>query len=147
MSGTPKDLSGERRWRETARRIRDEQWRIMEAAAANGGAVRICPWDKKRVWRNGQGYHHLDPIPGEFRFSLLSFMETFSWFDMDHPDWFTTDDADWDEERQTHLYRLTDAGRRALEERDRHDMEPVKGGLVEPGWQCVPIPKEEEETT
>lgn len=145
MTEAPKDLTGERWWREVARRIRDEQWKIMETAAANGGEVRICPWDEKKVWTEGRGYHRLDPIPGEFRFDLLGFMETFSWFDRAHPDWFTVDEADWDEERQTHLYRLTDAGRAALADRERYDMEPVEGGLVEPGWQTVPLPRAEME--
>ena len=136
----PKDLTGELHWRETARRIRDRQWQIMETAAANGDEVRICPWDKKR-WVPGKGDCRLEPEAGEYRFSLMGFMETFAWFDGDHPDWFTVDEADWNDERATHLYRITDAGRQALQERERYDMEPVKGGMVEPGWQAVPLPR------
>ena len=134
----PKDLSGDRHSQEVARNIRNHQWEIMETAAANGGEVRICPWNKRRFTLE-KGDHYLEPAPNEFRFCLVSFLETFSWFDGDHPDWFTVDDKDWDEERQTHLYRLTDAGRKALQERERYDMEPVKGGLVEPGWQATPL--------
>jgi len=133
----PKKLTATQ-WRQTARRIRDKQWEIMESAVANGGEVRICPWDKRR-YSYEKGDHYLEALPGEFRFCLIGFMETFSWFDRTHPDWFTVDDAEWDEERATHLYRLTDAGRAALEDRERYDMEPVEGGLVEPGWQAVPL--------
>ena len=48
---------------------------------------------------------------------------------------------EYDEKRDAWPFRLTDAGRAALQDRDRYDMEPVYGGMVEPGWTATPSPK------
>jgi len=113
-----------------ARAIRDEQWEILERAAALG-TVWICLWNKERR----------PTAADEFRFSLIGGMETWSWFSNAHPDWFSC--GDWSAERYAFPATITDAGRAALADRAAHDLEPVEGGLVEPGWQAVPLPPEE----
>ena len=53
-----------------------------------------------------------------------------------HPDWFVV--GAWDDARYAQPVHLTEAGRLALTQRARYDLEPVRGGLVEPGWEAIP---------
>ena len=123
----PKDLSGKKMWTELARKIRDHQWEMMEKME-RFGTLYIDPWNRGRR----------DQLEDEERFGLLGWMETGTWFE-DHEDWFII--GDWDEELRAWPYQITDAGRAALQDRERYDMEPVRGGLVEPGWQATPEAK------
>ena len=109
-----------------ARAIRDEQWRFMERVEELGG-VWWTPWNKSRRQQ----------LADEQRDCLLSGMERREWFDA-HPDWWAI--GEWSSEREACLIELTEAGRTALVQRHLYDMEPVTGGLVEPGWSCVPAP-------
>jgi hypothetical protein len=116
--------------RAQARNIRDYHWEIMEKIAENG-ALRVCLWDKKR----------LEQQPDEVRMGLISGMEWMNWVNR-HRGWFQISRA-YDDARDTRLMKLTEAGRRALRNRVRYDMEPVEGGLVEPGWVAVPARRKE----
>ncbi len=110
--------------RDMARRVRDYHWEIMEKIAANG-ALRVCLWDKKR----------LEEQPGEVRMGLISGMEWMNWVRR-HRNWFVVSRKH--DERDAFVMKLTTAGRQALRDRAKYDMEPVEGGLVEPGWIAVP---------
>ena len=46
--------------------------------------------------------------------------------------------GEWSEAKYAQAVTVTDAGRAALADRSAFDMEPVEGGLVEPGWVAVP---------
>ena len=109
-----------------ARRIRDFHWSFMERLAAEG-TVHVNTWNK---------YRH-EERPDELRLSLLSGMQLSEWINA-HPDWF--DIGPQNRERWTQPVSLTEAGCEALANRHLYDMEPVVGGLVEPGWQAVPAP-------
>ncbi len=54
-------------------------------------------------------------------------------------DWWVI--GDWSDQRYAAPVSLTDAGRAALANREQYDLEPVTGGLVEPGWQATPAPR------
>ena len=127
----PKDLTHdpERPWyRETARNIREFQWHMMEAMVEHG-QVWVTPWNQGRR----------PQAPDTFRFGLLDWNEHRSWFNEQHPDWF--EHGEWDNERGAAPIRLTDAGQQALQERERYDMEPMFGGMVEPGFMVTPAPR------
>ena len=66
---------------------------------------------------------------------LIDGMELVHWLKT-HPEWTTT--GDWSDERYAAPVWITEAGRTALENRHLYDMEPVEGGLVEPGWRAKP---------
>ena len=124
-------VGGKPMWREIARKIRDRQWRMMEQMEEHG-TLWVCIWNKRR----------LPTAEDEFRDGLMGWEEKQSWFTDQHPDWFVIgDDHEYDEKRDAWPFRLTDAGRAALQDRDRYDMEPVYGGMVEPGWTATPSPK------
>ena len=128
----PKMLTDEKN-RRMARGIRDRQWEVLERIAAlEPRPLFICWWDKNR--------RHPQPHPEDLKVcGLITGMELAAWL-RSHPDWTTV--GEWDEERCAHPFRITPAGREALLQRQLYDLEPVVGGLVEPGWQAVPAEKE-----
>jgi hypothetical protein len=107
-----------------ARRLRDRQWWFMERMA-RVGTLWYCPWNKCRR----------PAAPDEVRDSLLSAISLLDWIDQ-HPAWFL--EGPWDETRDAFPLQLTEAGRAALQQRERYDWEPVRGGLVAPGWEVRP---------
>lgn len=110
--------------RDMARRMRDGQWKFMERVAREG-TVHVSTWNKYR----------LEEQPNELLLSLISGMELSEWITK-HLDWFVL--GPQEKVRYTQPVSLTGAGRVALANRHLYDMEPVTGGLVEPGWQAVP---------
>lgn len=121
----PKTLR-DRGSRERARHVRDNQWRFTERCAEHE-TFWFCVWNKNRR----------DEAANEWRDALMTGMEIQDWMHR-HSDWFSV--GEWDDDRYAVPVKITDAGRSALEDRDEYDMEPVYGGMVEPGWKCVPIP-------
>ena len=107
-----------------ARRIRDAHWHFMQRVA-DLGTCWLCCWNQ----------HGFSEGPDEYRTPLLSGMPLSAWMHT-HPEWW--DIGVWDDTRHAQTVRLTDAGREALAHRGQYDMEPVTGGLVEPGWVCTP---------
>ena len=63
---------------------------------------------------------------------LINGMEMMHWLNA-HPEWITI--GEWSEERCAFPVYITDRGLNALANREQYDMEPVEGGLVEPGWK------------
>ena len=120
--------------RQMARRIRDQQWNILERIAQQDPQpLFICWWNKDR--------RHREPYPEDLKVcGLINGMELANWL-RSHPDW--TEVGEWDKERCAQPVRITDAGRQALGEREKYDLEPVMGRLVEPGWQAKPAEREE----
>jgi hypothetical protein len=110
--------------RRMARETRDAQWTLMERVA-NLGTLWFCVWNKAR----------LPQLSDEMRCGLIDGLEYLEWIDS-HSDWWIK--GKWDDARYAFPLQLTDAGRIALADRDQYDMEPVTGGLVEPGWICTP---------
>jgi len=107
-----------------ARHARDDQWRFMERVALFG-VLWWCIWNKNgRLERED-----------EERDCLISGMERQEWMQA-HSDWWIV--GEWDEERYARPVRLTAAGQFALANRHLYDMEPVTGGLIDPGWSAVP---------
>lgn len=125
MTQSPKILTS-REQRRQARWTRDRQWQFMERVAEHN-RLWFCVWNKD----------HLPEQPDEWRDGLITGMEIQEWMAR-HRDWFVI--GRWNEKRYARPIRLTDGGRAVLGNRDAHDMGPVFGGLVEPGWQCVPAP-------
>ena len=123
----PKKLRSKRD-RQMARSLRDDQWRFMERISAHG-TLWFCPWNKRR----------LDERPDELRTSLISGMHIGAWLGS-HPDWFIV--GEWNTDRDAMPVQLTEAGNDALANRNPYDMEPIEGGMVEPGWVAVPAFKE-----
>ena len=113
--------------RERARRIRDHHWSVLRKAVTFG-QVWVDPWNRSRR----------DEAPDEERFCLISGSEFFMWLEQ-HPDW--TEIGQWDAQRAAYPIRLTPAGRAAVDAPEQFDLEPVFGGLVEPGWSAVPAPR------
>jgi len=107
-----------------ARYARDEQWCFMERVALLG----VLWWC---IWNKGGRPEQDD----EKRDCLVAGMERQEWMQT-HPDWWTI--GEWDEIRYARPVRLTEEGYSALANRHLYDMEPVTGGLVEPGWSAVP---------
>lgn len=125
----PKKLTT-KHWRETARRARDEQW-VFAERAAEFGTVWACWWDKDRR-------HKGKELPRDlFVFCLIGGTEMGDWLNR-HPDWWEI--GKWDDARYAAPVHITEAGRAALANRAAYDMEPVYGGLVDPGWQAIPLP-------
>ena len=67
---------------------------------------------------------------------LIDGMEMMHWLNA-HPEWITI--GEWSEERCAFPVYITDRGLDALANREQYDMEPVEGGLVEPGWKAIPL--------
>lgn len=122
----PKRLTS-RDWRRRARSTRDAQWAFMEKIAALG-VLWFCCWNKLGK----------PELADEVRTSLFGGMALNDWM-FRHRAWFRI--GRWNEERYASPIRLKPAGRRALRQRWRYDLEPVFGGMVEPGWQAIPEPR------
>lgn len=109
--------------RAMARRMRDEQWRIADRVLALG-TLWVCWWDK--------GHRHDEHKPEDLAVcGLIDGMELLEWLSS-HPDWWII--GEWSAERYAAPVSLTETGRAALLERAKYDLEPVTGGLVQPGW-------------
>jgi len=130
----PKRLTSKRD-REMARRMRDQQWAFAEQVA-DFGTVWVCWWNKDG--------HHKTPLPDLRICGLIDGCELIEWLHS-HPDWWEI--GEWSDERYAAPVRLTDAGRVALANRNQYDMEPVTGGLCEPGWIAVPAKRAAERPT
>lgn len=126
---TPKRLT-DRNSRRLARHERDGQWEFMERVAREG-IVWICPWDKYGKHKNGDGV---------YVFGLIGANEFYHWL-ADHKNWWQH--GRWSEKRCARSIRITDAGLKALANRAQYDMEPIFGGMVEPGYVVTPWPRRE----
>jgi hypothetical protein len=114
--------------RRMARNIRDRQWEFM-ARVADLGTLWVCWWNKDR-------HHDREKAsPDLFICGLIDGCELIDWLHS-HDDWWII--GEWSEERYAAPVSLTDAGRVALAEREKYDMELVTGGMVEPGWCAMP---------
>lgn len=89
------------------------------------GTLWICPWNQRG----------LPEKEDEWRFSYMGWVTLSYWFE-EHAEWFEV--GEWDEDRYACPYRLTAGGIKGLANRQKYDMEPVRGGLVGPGWTCIP---------
>ncbi len=123
----PKRLT-DRTMRMVARRERDSQWEFMERVAREG-IVWMCPWDKYKRHKDGDGV---------YVFGLIGSNEFYHWLSS-HKDWWIR--GRWSEKRCARSIRITNAGRRALNDREQYDMEPIFGGMVEPGYVVTPWPR------
>lgn len=121
--------------RENARRERDSQWDFMERVAAlpPQQPLWVCWWNKNR-------HHDYAHIPLDLLICGLSGGMVLSEWLNSHKDWWII--GEWSDARYAAPVTLTDAGRAALANRAAYDMEPVTGGLVEPGWEAIPLPPE-----
>ena len=126
--------------RRTARRTRNRHWQVLEKIAEHD-PLWICWWDKagRHSERSLEGRWVATHPPDVEVFGLIDGMEFLDWMKV-HPDWLEI--GEWSDERYATPVRITDAGRAALTDRDKYDMEPVLGGLVEPGFEVVPAPME-----
>lgn len=116
--------------RAMARCTRDRQWEFT-GRCNNHSPLWFCVWNKARRPEEAD----------EWRDCLITGLEIQEWIER-HSDWFKV--GDWDEARYARPVWITPAGQQALIERAKYDMEPVFGGLVEPGWQCIPLPSDKE---
>jgi hypothetical protein len=108
--------------------MRDQQWEFMESVATLG-TVWVCWWNKN-------GHHdRAKHVPDLLICGLIDGTELVDWL-RSHDDWWTI--GEWSDERYASPVGLTDVGRQALENRALYDMEPVTGGLCEPGWIAIP---------
>lgn len=123
----PKRLT-DRSSRIFARRERDAEWAFMERVAREG-IVWMCPWDKYGKHKNGDGV---------YVFGLIGSTEFYHWLSS-HEDWWKR--GRWSEKRCARSIRITAAGRKALKNRHLYDMEPIFGGMVEPGYIVTPWPR------
>lgn len=128
----PKRLTDQ--WaRKGARYTRDRQWRFMERVFESR-KLWFCVWNK----------HGKPEGPDEWRDCLMSGMDILNWMGK-HPRWFLR--GKWDEQRYAFPVRLTQAGKEAMFKREQqYDMEPIHGGLVEPGYVVMPLPRKERST-
>lgn len=129
----PKRLTSKRD-RENARRARDMQWDFMDRVAAHG-TVWACWWNKNRHHEQKTLYNEAGDLAV---FCLFGGMEFLEWLNS-HKDWWQI--GDWSDERYAAPVSLTEAGKAALKEREKYDMELVTGGLVEPGFCVLPSRK------
>ena len=135
----PKRLSTKHH-REIARRVRDSQWKFMERTE-KFGTIWVCWWNKNGYHKpspaaqypDGSGYRADMLICG-----LIDGCKLAEWLNS-HSDWWVI--GEWSNERYAAPISITAAGRAALENRGLYDMEPVTGGLVEPGWTTIPNPR------
>ena len=115
--------------REIARQTRERQWRALERIAEQN-PLYVCWWNKNCQLNFDQ------PQDGDLLVcSLLEGNEILDWLNS-HRGWTTI--GDWSEERYAAPVWITDQGRDALLHREKYDLEPVRNGLVEPGWDAVP---------
>ena len=115
--------------RRSARHDRDRHWRTLELIAEHN-PLYICWWNKDR-------HHDRDTAPPDLLIcSLITGSSIAGWLRA-HLDWVTV--GDWDDRRYAAPAWITDAGREALANRHLYDMEPVQGGMIEPGWICTPL--------
>ena len=117
---------------EMARRTRNDQWALLERIAEHD-PLWVCWWDK--LGRHSQ----IEERPDDLEVcDLITTTELNRWIGESgtHPDWIKV--GSWSEERCATPVRITEAGRSALATRDQFDMEPVHGGLFQPGWVCIP---------
>lgn len=110
--------------RAQARRMRDNQWRLLERVVAQG-TLWFTPWNQDG---RAEG-------PDEKRCGLLSGVGYTAWF-ATHPDWWIL--GPWDATRAACPLSATAAGVEALAHRDRYDLEPVGIGLSDPTWTVRP---------
>jgi len=129
VSRKPKRLTS-RSDRAMARHMRDRQWEFADRVAELG-TVWVCWWNK-----NGRHDEKTAP-PDLYICGLIDGLELLEWLGS-HCDWWTI--GEWSDERYAAPVSLTDAGRKGLAEREKYDMELVRGGLVSPGWCCMPAP-------
>lgn len=135
MTVEPRELTAPED-RQMARRVRDYHWSIMEKVNQHG-TLWCCWWDKARRYmkRDGKGVMR-EHAPDDVQvFGLIAAVEFLDWTKR-HPEWWAI--GEWSDERYAAPVSLTDAGRDALTNRHLYDMEPVTGGMVEPGWQAIP---------
>ncbi len=110
--------------RRVARRVLDGHWNFIRRLARQG-IVHVCLWNK---------YGHKEGR-NEDRHGLIDGMELME-FVRQHRSWFGY--GAHDRRRKTFPMWLTASGRHALRTRaDRPQL--VLGGLVEPGYQVMPI--------
>jgi hypothetical protein len=112
--------------RRVARNVRDSQWEFMERCKAHH-PLWWCVWNKERR----------PELEDEWRSGLLDGMEILDWIES-HRTWFRV--GKWSDARYARPIRLKPAGLDALEHKEMYDMEPVRGGLVEPGYETIPLP-------
>ncbi len=139
-----------------ARRERDSQWGFMERVAREG-VVWMCPWDKHKKhgprcpgicassrfipegdeWKCARCGRVVPKIPNDrvYVFGLIGSNEFFHWLHS-HKDWWKQ--GRWSDKRCARSIRIADAGRKALRNRTKYDMEPIFGGMVEPGYAVIP---------
>ena len=116
--------------RRSARHDRNHQWDTLERIAQHN-PLWICWWDKDNRFKNRD-------VPADTKVcSLLTANTILSWLN-GHPEWTVI--GEWDDSRYAAPVWITDAGREALQNRHLYDMEPVSGGMIEPGWLCTPLP-------
>ena len=130
---TPPKRLTKRSDRKMARSVRDHQWVFM-AKVYRLGKVWFCPWNKD---------HKLDTsnLPENYEVhGLITGMQYLEWFST-HRDWWII--GRWREKKYARSIRLTEAGRKAFDERFKYDEELVTGGLVEPGWCSLPLSRAE----
>jgi hypothetical protein len=110
--------------RQIARRTLDGHWNFMRRLARQG-VVHVCIWNK---------YGHKEQR-NEYRHGLIDGLELMD-FVRQHRPWFGY--GAFDRSRNTFPMWLTPRGRSALRTcADRPQM--ILGGLVEPGYQVMPI--------
>jgi hypothetical protein len=98
---------------------------FMERVAREG-KVWMCPWDKYGRHKNGDGV---------YVFGLIGSNEFHAWL-RSHADWWIH--GRWSAKRCARSIQITDVGREALKHRQLYDMEPIHGGMVEPGFVVTP---------
>ena len=122
--------------RQTARYLRDFHWDLLEKIAQHN-PLYVCWWDKNGT-HDPKRPRNKNGLPGDLL--VLGLITSQEFFDCmrenRHTDWYTI--GDWDEERYAAPVWITDQGREALANRDRYDMEPFYGGMVEPGYFVMP---------
>lgn len=126
----PRKLAS-RQQRQMARQMRDWQWKFMEKVARLG-TLWVCWWNKDR-------HHDEENAPEDLEIcGLIDGSELLGWMNS-HRNWWRI--GKWSDKRYAAPVRLTPAGKKALKNRRKYDMEPVTGGMVEPGWQAIPAKK------
>jgi hypothetical protein len=110
--------------RQIARRVLDGHWDFVRRLARQG-VIHVCLWNK---YRHKEGRN-------EDRHGLIDGLELME-FVRQHRAWFGY--GAYDRQRNTFPMWLTERGRRAVSTHaDRPQI--VLGGLVEPGYQVMPI--------
>lgn len=111
--------------RQVARRGREMDWAFMERLAR--APVHVCLWNK----------YHKKERGNETMLCLMGGVYFMTWV-REHRSWFGH--GAYNPDRTTFLFWLTPAGRAAVRRRDpKHNNAVVNGGLVEPGYQVMPV--------